>query len=137
MIGVEAGVGEAEALDWAAMEDVFADNLVYVLEFDEAVPDGLGVNDDGGAVLALVEAAGLVGSDGVFETGGFEGVFEGVFEFLAAAGAATGARGGVVALVGADKDVVFELCHGAESFGVGKLVCGASCFLRQWMLDAT
>ena len=57
VFGVEARVGEAEALDGAAVEDVLGDDLVYVLDLDEAVPDGLGVDNDRMAVLALVEAA--------------------------------------------------------------------------------
>ncbi len=114
VVGVEAGVGEAEALDGTAVEDVFGDDLVYVFDVDEAVPDGLGVDDDGGAVLALVEAAGFVGADGVLEAGVFDGVFEGGFELFAAAGAATGTGGGAVALVGADEDVVVKLRHVLE-----------------------
>ncbi len=42
VVGIEAGFGEAEALDGAAVEDVLGDDLVYVFERDEAVPDGLG-----------------------------------------------------------------------------------------------
>jgi hypothetical protein len=120
LICVEAGFGEAEAFDGATVEDVLCDDLRHVLEFDEAVPDSLGVDDDGWAVLALVEAAGLVGADGVLEAGVFEGFLEGVFEFFASAGAATGTGGGVVALVGADEDVVVKLCHAGSplrSFG--------------------
>ena len=114
VIGVEACFGEPETLDGATVEDVLGDDLVYVVEIDEAVPDGLGVDDDRRAVLALVEAAGLVGANGVFETGIFESFLEGVFELFAAAGTATRTGGGVVALVGADEDVVVELCHAYE-----------------------
>jgi hypothetical protein len=62
-------------------------------------------------VLALVEAAGLVGAYGVLETGVFEGFLEGVFELFAAVGTAAGTGGGILALVGADEDVVVKLCH--------------------------
>jgi hypothetical protein len=114
VVGVEAGVWEAKALDWAAVEDVLGDDLVYIFEGNEAVPDGLRIDNDRGAVLALVEAAGFIGSYGVLEAGVFEGFLEGVFELFAAAGTATGAAGGAIALVGADEDVVVKLCHAYE-----------------------
>ena len=117
MLGVEAGFGKAEALDRAAMQDVLGDDLVYVLELDESIPDGLGVDDDYGAVLALIEAAGLIGSDGVLEACLLEGFFEGIFEFFATAGPATGTGGGVIALVGADEDMVVEPGHELNPWG--------------------
>jgi hypothetical protein len=117
VIGVEAGFGKAEALDGAIVEDVFGDDLVYVLELDESVPDGLGVDDDHGAVLALIEATGLIGSDGVLEAALLEGFFEGVFEFFAAAEPATGPRGRIIALVGADEDMVVEPGHERNPWG--------------------
>ena len=111
LLRIEAGFGETETIDGATVEDVLGDDLVYIFEGDEAVPDGLRVDDDRRAVLALVEAAGFVGTDGVLEAGVFEGFLEGVFELFAAAGTATGTGGGAVALVGADEDVVVKLCH--------------------------
>ena len=42
-------------------------DLVDVREGDVPVPDSLRVDDDGAAVLAVVEAAGLVGADGGVE----------------------------------------------------------------------
>ena len=90
-VGVEAVVGKAEAFDGTAVEEVLGDDLVDVFERDAAVPDGFGVDDDGGAVLALVEAAGLVGADAVLETGVFAASLRAAFELFAVAGAATGA----------------------------------------------
>ena len=108
LLGIEAGIGEAEALDGAVVEEVLGDDLVDVFEVDEAVPDGLGIDDDDGAVLALVEATGFVGADVVLEAGFFDSVLEGWLELLAAAGKATGTGGGFVTLVGTDEDVVVE-----------------------------
>ena len=77
VFGVEARVGEAEALDGTIVEEVFGDDLVDVAGMDVAVPDGVGIDDDDGAVLALVEAAGFVGADVVLESGFLDGVLEG------------------------------------------------------------
>jgi hypothetical protein len=126
VVGVDAGVGKAEALDGAAVKEVLLDDLFGVLGTGETVPDGFGIHDENGAVLALVEAASLVDADAVLEAGGFDGVFEGATKFLAVFEGAAGA-GGFVALVQADKEVVFEDWHrgigcrmaGRDAAGVG------------------
>jgi hypothetical protein len=114
---VQTGIGQAEALDGATVEEMFGDDLLDVFDVDEAVPDGFGIDDDYGAVLALVEAAGLVGADGVFEAGFFDGVLEGGLELFAMLGTAAGAGGVFVAVIVADEEVMFELGHAAFPFG--------------------
>ena len=113
---VQTGIGDAEALDGAVVEEVLGDDLVDVFEVDAAVPDGFGVDDDDGAVLALVEAGGLVGADGVFEAGFFDGVLEGGLELFAVLAAAAWAGGVFVAVVVADEEMMFELWHEAIPF---------------------
>ena len=130
MVGVDAGVGKAEALDGAAVEEVFLDDLFGVVRIGETVPDGFGIDDQDGAVLALVEAAGFVDADALLEAGGFDGILESAAEFLAVFVATAGAGGGIVPLVQADKNVVFEDWHrdwmhrmgGRDAAGVG-LAC--------------
>ena len=111
LLSVEAGVGKAETLDGAAMEKMFGDDLVDVADVYEAVPDGLGIDHDDGAVLALIEATGLVGSNVVPEAGFLDGVLEGGFEFFAARVEAAGTGCAFVAFVGADEDVMVEFRH--------------------------
>ncbi len=108
VLGVEARVGEAEALDGTIVEEVFGNDLLDVTRVYVPVPDGLGIDDDDGAVLALVEAAGFVGADVVLEAGFLDGVLERCFKLFAALVKATGTGSGFVALVGADEDVVVE-----------------------------
>lgn len=62
--GVEAVLGEAEPFDRTAGDEVLGDDFCGVFGLDVAVPDGLGINDDGRSVLTLVEAEGLVDADG-------------------------------------------------------------------------
>ncbi len=79
-LGVETGIGQPKPLYGAAVEEVLGDDLLDILDVDEAVPDGLRVDHDDGAVLALVEAAGLVGPDMVLQSGFLDGVLDGVLE---------------------------------------------------------
>jgi len=87
---------------------MFGDDLIHIFDLHKAVPDGLGIDHDDGAVLALVEAAGLVGADEMLETRFFDGVLESGFELLAATGKAARTGGVLVALVGADKKVMLK-----------------------------
>jgi hypothetical protein len=123
VVGVDAGVGKAEALDGTTVEEVLLDDLFGVAGFGETVPDGVGIDDEDGAMLTLVEAAGLVDADAVLESGGFDGVFERAAELLAVFEAAAGA-GRFVALVEADKEVVFEEWHRKDWMQDGGPGCG-------------
>jgi hypothetical protein len=110
-LGIEARIGQAKALDGAMVQEVLVDDLLDVLEVDEAVPDSLGIDHDDGPVLTLVEAAGLVGADVMLEASLLDGILEGRFELFASVGEAAGTRGAFVALVDADEDMVVELRH--------------------------
>src|SRR5437762_7364572 len=53
----------AQALDDAAVLQVFLDDLVDVSAVDIRVPDRVRINDDARTLLAAVEAAGLVDAE--------------------------------------------------------------------------
>ena len=59
------------------MYEVLGDDLLHIAAIDVTVPDGLGIDDDYGTVLALVETAGVIGADGTVEACRFDGVLEG------------------------------------------------------------
>ena len=63
---VDALWAHEQALDWLSSHDVGVDDLIHVIERDSPVPDGFGIDDQVGAVLALVEASGLVGANSSF-----------------------------------------------------------------------
>jgi hypothetical protein len=109
VLGVEAGVGEQKALDGTAVDEVLADNLINIFRVDEAVPDGVGIDDHYGAVLALVETAGFVGADFAFQPGVLDCVLEGAFQLTATVAGTAGTGGVFVPLVGADEEVMLEL----------------------------
>ena len=85
------------------MNQVFADNLLDILQLDEAIPNRLGVDDDHRSVLALVETAGLVGPYLVLQTSVFQGILESCFQLFTAIPGTTWAGGALVALVPADE----------------------------------
>ena len=63
---IETLIPQAQSLHWPAADNVRLDNFIHVIGRDKAVPDRLWVNDEIRAVLALIEAAGLVCSHASF-----------------------------------------------------------------------
>ena len=57
---VQAGIGQQQALDRFAAEDVGLNDLIDVSFRDVSVPDGFGIDHEIRAVLALIETARLV-----------------------------------------------------------------------------
>lgn len=85
---IETVFGEPEAFHGASRNQVLADDLGHILRFDEAVPDGARVNDDGWSMLALVEASGFIYADAFRQSCGSDTVLEQGVDFaLAVAGA--------------------------------------------------
>ena len=121
---VQAGIGQTKPCQRPPMEQVFADNLLNVLQLDEAVPDGLGVDHDDGTVLALIEAARLICPDREFQASFLQGVFERRFELFSALAAATRAGSALIPLVPTDKEVVLELWQW-QWFPLGPNRCAA------------
>ena len=106
--GVDAFVGEAEAVDGAAGYQMLADDLGGVGGLHAAVPGCVRVDDDGGAVLALIEAERLVDAHGGGEAGFARELRELCMEFALAVGSAGWARRTGGADIVADEDVAFE-----------------------------
>jgi hypothetical protein len=71
-LGVDAGVGQSEPLDGAAGNQMLANDFGGVFGLNVAVPDGFRIDHDGGTMLALVEAAGLVDAYRAVEPGSFQ-----------------------------------------------------------------
>jgi hypothetical protein len=106
--GVDAFVGEAEAVDGAAGYQMLADDLGGVGGLHAAVPGCVRVDDDGGAVLALIEAERLVDAHGGGEAGFAGELRELSVEFALAVGGAGWSRRAGGADVVTDEDMAFE-----------------------------
>ncbi len=108
---VQAFIRNQQAFYRTSSDDVAIDDLADVGGGDASVPDGFRINDYGWPVLALIEASGLVGTDGPLNSplGKFllKEFLEARLSFRIAAAARVLGR----ALVAADEDMLFELGH--------------------------
>src|SRR5581483_3775407 len=111
---VDAGIGKHQPGNWAATHDVLFDDLIHVSRSDTTVPDGLGIDDDVGPVLALVKAACLVGTNAPAQTALGQLALKQLLQLGAAGRIAAAARMTIRPLIAADKNVVGELWHGRE-----------------------
>jgi hypothetical protein len=110
--GVETGVGDPEALDGLVSDNVGLDDFCDISQSHVAVPHGFGIDHDGGTVLALVEASGLVGTDCCLNASERKQALEFAMQVSAGGGVTATARMAFSALIAADEDVLFELWHG-------------------------
>ena len=74
--GIQAGIGNHQALYGFSADDVGSHDFLDVVLGYMAVPDCLGVHDDRWPMLALVQASGLVGPNGVADAVLGERLFE-------------------------------------------------------------
>jgi hypothetical protein len=114
--GVQARVRYAQALDWLSADDVRFDNFIHIGLGDVAVPDRLGIDYEVGAMLALVEAAGLVGSHSAFEAALRQLLLEQLLQAGLGGGIAASTRMACGALVSTDENVLFEFRHQLVSY---------------------
>ena len=70
-LGVQAGVGDAQPLDRPSADQMLVHDRGGVFGLDIAVPDGLGIDDHRGPMLALIEASRLVDAHGCAQAGSF------------------------------------------------------------------
>jgi hypothetical protein len=70
-LGVDATVCHTQPLYGATDDEMFRDDFFRVRRLHMAVPDGIGIDDHRGPVLALVQASGFVDAHGGAQIGGF------------------------------------------------------------------
>lgn len=108
---IQARISNKQPLYRFIANDVRLDDLIDICRRDPAIPHGIGINDNIRAVLALVKAAGLVRSNGAFDSPLCQLDFKNALEFRFAGGIAAAARITGRPLVAADKDVPVEFGH--------------------------
>jgi hypothetical protein len=106
--GVQAFIREAQALDWAAGDQMLGHNLGRVFRLHVAIPDGIGINHYRGTVLALVEAAGLVDAHFAGQPGGFGQLLQLRVQLAGPVGGAGRPRRTFGPHIVADKDMAFK-----------------------------
>jgi len=128
---VKAAFGNQEIIEDFSSQDCFGDDPGNVLGGDPAIPDSLGIDHDGRSVLALVEAAGMIGPGQGAESGLPEFDLESFLERLEARRVAATPLVARVADVTADEYVVREGRHVSShemrlksvATGQGKTLC--------------
>jgi len=108
---IQAFLGHAQALDGPAGDEMFGNNGLCVFRLDIAVPDRIGVDHNHRAVLALIEASGLINADAAGQPGFPDEMLQTRVQ-LAFPVAGAGRTGSVErANIVADKDVPFKPCQ--------------------------
>ena len=105
---VQTCIGNAETFDGTAADEVLADDLPGVFHMHAAVPDSFGIDHDGGTVLALIEAAGLVDAYAAGETGSAGEILQFGVQVALSIGSAAWARRAFRADVVTDEDMAFK-----------------------------
>ena len=103
---------EQEPLNRPAADDVLLHDFVDVSFGDVGVPDVVRIDHDVRALLALIEAAGLVCAHPPRQAVLGERLLEGLVQGAATVGIAAAARMSGRPLVGAHEEMPFEGCHG-------------------------
>jgi len=108
---VDAGIGQHQALDGFAANYVRVDDLVHIGGRYAAIPDGIGIDDQVGSVLALVKAAGLVRAHFPLQATLGQFLLKKLLEAGCSAGITAAAGMSHWPLIAADKDVFLKLRH--------------------------
>lgn len=123
---IDALVREQQTLYRSAVDQVFLHNLRCIFRLHMPVPDRLGINHDGGSVLALVEAAGLVNPNGTSQTGGFRKLLQLCMQFTLSIGGARWPRSALRTHIMANENVVLEWWQTSLLYSkiTGSIRCG-------------
>jgi hypothetical protein len=108
---VQAIICDQKALYRLAIDDVGLDDFVDIGRGYAAVPDGVGIDDNRRAMLALIEASRHVGAHALLQSAQGQLLFELKLQLGLCLGIAAAARMARIPLVAADEQVPFKLRH--------------------------
>ncbi len=110
MGGVQDGVGNYQASDRAATDNVGLNNFIHVLRSDAAVPNRFGIHNDSWAKLTLIKTTGFIGAHHL-NAALREFGFEEALKFSLSGGIAAAAWMAGFALIQANKNMLLEFWH--------------------------
>ena len=122
---VDAGLAQHQPLNGLSSNDVRVDDLVHIAECHAAVPDPFRINYQVRTVLALVQTAGLIGSNFSLQSALCQFLLEQFLQFRLSGRITASARMSGRSLVSADENVSFKLGH-SENLQDLDRVCGQS-----------
>ena len=108
---VDAVLGNQKSLHDLAAPEVSLNDFVHIRQLDTSVPDGVRIDDDAGAVFALVQAATAIGPHRSTKASSSQSFLEGGAKKLRALGVAATPRMAVGTLVSADEKMMSVLGH--------------------------
>ena len=111
--GIQALVFQPESFHRTSSHDVGFNNLVYIIRRDSSIPDCFRINHNVWPMLALIEAAGVIGANSALQSPLGEFLLESCVQFGTSAGIAAAARMVLRPHIAADKNVAFEFRHGS------------------------
>jgi hypothetical protein len=109
--------GQSQSFDRLAENKVLLDNLRYILRPHESIPDLLGINHNGGAMLALVQAPGRIGADLHCEAGVRDLPLKKFLQFTVSLRRTRASGASLLSPVGANEYVSFKVGQ-AHSFSL-------------------
>ena len=114
--GVKARLGQHQARDRHAVDDMRLDDFSDIFQLHVAVPDAFGIHHYVRPMLALIQATSFISSHAAFEPPRGEFLLEAKLQRRLARGIAAPTRIFGRALINADKNVMLELGHAPGCF---------------------
>jgi hypothetical protein len=108
---VNTRIGQAKPLDGLATQDVAVDDFGHIRFCHAAVPNRVRIHDHRWAMLALIEAPGLVGANTAVQAAVGQRFLERLLQPIVRVRITRPARMTGLALIAADEDVSFERRH--------------------------
>jgi hypothetical protein len=110
-VGVDAALGQQQSFYRTPRQQMRGNNFVHICFRHVPIPHGFWIDDHGGPMFALVQAASLVDADSILEACSIDGLLEPCLQLRFAIGIAAGTGAAGFAPVGADKYVPLILCQ--------------------------
>lgn len=108
---INAGIRQNQPFDGFAAQNVRFDDLVDIGHRDAPIPHRVGINDQVGPMFALVQTAGFIRSDPMFQATIGQLLLEYPLQFASPSRITGWAGTAFGTLVNTDKDVLLELRH--------------------------
>jgi hypothetical protein len=127
--GIQALVSQPESFHRTSSHDVGFHNLVYIIQRDSSIPDCFRINHNVWPMLALIQAAGVIGANSALQSELRQFLLESRVQFGPSARIAAAAHMALGAHIAADENVAFKFRHGSmvqeECQGIGAATRGS------------
>ena len=111
VVGIQAGIRQPQPLHRPPMHKMFVHNLVHVSHVNKPIPNGIWIDHHNRPMLALVQATQFVSTDLSLQSSLLHCILESRLQLPAVLPAAAWSRSALVPLIGANKNVMPELCQ--------------------------